>query len=121
MLAHAPQLAILVGHEPDLPRLMRAGGAGTICGVANTFPRLVAALLKPDVTKEDEDRMGAFVDVIFRFPFLPAFKAIRAAQMDDAAWRTLRSPLLALNEGDRARLLAAVASAGFPLTTETEQ
>src|SRR5438046_9592571 len=82
LLAHAPQLAILVGHEPDLPRLMRSGGAGTICGVANTFARLVAPLLKPDVTKEDEDRMGAFVDVIFRFPFLPAFKAIRAAQMN---------------------------------------
>jgi 4-hydroxy-tetrahydrodipicolinate synthase len=121
LLAQAPQLAILVGHEPDLPRLMRAGGAGTICGVANTFPRLVAPLLRPDVTKEDEDHMAAFVDVIFRFPFLPAFKAIRAAQMDDAAWRTLRPPLFALNEGDRARLFAALASAGFPLATESEQ
>ena len=35
----APQLSILVGHEPHLPRLLRAGGAGTICGVANVFPR----------------------------------------------------------------------------------
>jgi 4-hydroxy-tetrahydrodipicolinate synthase len=121
LLAQAPQLAILVGHEPDLPRLMRAGGAGTICGVANTFPRLVAPLLKPEVTKEDEDRLAAFVDVIFRFPFLPAFKAIRAAQMNDAAWRTLRPPLFAMNEGDRARLFAALASAGFPLATESEQ
>ena len=121
LLAHAPQLAILVGHEPDLPRLMRAGGAGTICGVANTFPRLVAALLQTDVTKEDENRLQAFVDVIFQFPFLPAFKAIRAAQMNDAAWRTLRPPLCALDEGDRARLFAALAAAGFPLATETEQ
>ncbi len=121
LLAQAPQLAILVGHEPDLPRLMRAGGAGTICGVANTFPRLVTPLLKPEVTKEDEDRLAAFVDVIFRFPFLPAFKAIRAAQINDAAWRTLRPPLFAMNEGDRARLFAALASAGFPLATESEQ
>jgi 4-hydroxy-tetrahydrodipicolinate synthase len=121
LLAQAPQLAILVGHEPDLPRLMRAGGAGTICGVANTFPRLVAPLLRPEVTKEDEDRMAAFVGVIFRFPFLPAFKAIRAAQMIDAAWRTLRPPLFAMDEGDRARLFAALAEAGFPLATETEQ
>src|SRR6266480_4593267 len=115
LLARVPQLAILVGHEPDLPRLMRAGGAGTICGVANTFPRLVAPLLKPGVTKEDEVRMAAFVDVIFRFPFLPAFKAIRAAQMNDAAWRTLRPPLFAMNERDRARLFAALAEAGFRL------
>jgi 4-hydroxy-tetrahydrodipicolinate synthase len=121
LLAQAPQLAILVGHEPDLPRLMRAGGAGTICGVANTFPRLVAPLLKPEVTKEDEVRLAAFVGVIFRFPFLPAFKAIRAAQMDDAAWRTLRPPLFAMNEGDRARLFAALASAGFLLAKESEQ
>jgi 4-hydroxy-tetrahydrodipicolinate synthase len=61
------------------------------------------------------------VDVIFRFPFLPAFKAIRAAQTDDAAWRTLRPPLFAMKEGDRARLFAALASAGFPLATESEQ
>ena len=45
----------------------------------------------------------------------------RAAQMNDAAWRTLRPPLFALNEGDRARLFAALAAAGFPLATETEQ
>ena len=121
LLARTPQLAILVGHEPDLPRSMRAGGAGTICGVANTFPRLVAPLLKPGVTKEDENRLKEFVDVIFRFPFLPAFKAIRAAQMNDAAWRTLRPPLFAMNEGDRARLFAALAAAGFPLATEAEQ
>jgi 4-hydroxy-tetrahydrodipicolinate synthase len=121
LLAQTPQLAILVGHEPDLPRLMHAGGSGTICGVANTFPRLVAPLLKPEVAKEDEDRLAAFIDVIFRFPFLPAFKAIRAAQMNDAAWRALRPPLFAMNEGDRARLFAALASAGFPLATESEQ
>ena len=41
------QLAILVGHEPHLPRLLRAGGSGTICGVANLYPDLVRALLCP--------------------------------------------------------------------------
>ena len=28
----------LVGHEPHLPRLLRGGGAGTICGIANVYP-----------------------------------------------------------------------------------
>ena len=73
------------------------------------------------MTSADEARIAAFIDVIFRFPFLPAFKAIRAAQTNDAAWRTLRPPLSALNEGDRARLFAALASAGFLLPKETEQ
>src|SRR6266513_4916806 len=121
LLAAVPQLAILVGHEPHLPQLMRAGGAGTICGIANVFPRLVAPLLKPNVTSADEERIAAFIDVIFRFPFLPAFKAIRAAQTNDAAWRTLRPPLFALNEGERARLFAALAAAGFSAGAEAQQ
>jgi len=121
LLAAVPQLAILVGHEPHLPRLMRAGGAGTICGIANLFPRLVAPLLTPEVADADQDRIAAFIDVIFRFPFLPAFKALRAAQTNDAAWRMLRPPLFALSESDRARLFAALSTAGFPTGMETEQ
>lgn len=121
LLAAVPQLAILVGHEPHLPELMRAGGSGTICGVANLFPRLVKPLLAPSVTKADEDRIAAFIEVVFRFPFLPAFKVIRAAQTNDAAWRTLRPPFFALNERDRARLLEALAAAGFAVGTEAEQ
>ena len=84
LLAKAPQLSILVGHEPHLPRLMRAGGAGTICGIANTFPGVVAPLLRPDVTARDEARIAALLEVLFRYPFIPAFKAIRAAQTNDA-------------------------------------
>ena len=56
-LPGSPQDILLVGHEPDLPRLMRAGGAGTICGIANTFPAVVRALLRPDVTDLDERRI----------------------------------------------------------------
>jgi 4-hydroxy-tetrahydrodipicolinate synthase len=105
-----------------VPRLaIRAGGAGTICGIANIFPRLVAPLLKPNAASSDEERIAAFIDAIFRFPFLPAFKALRAAQTNDAAWRTLRPPLFALNEADRARLFAALATAGFPIGMEAEQ
>ncbi|HEY4136919.1 MAG TPA: dihydrodipicolinate synthase family protein [Casimicrobiaceae bacterium] len=121
LLAAVPRLAILVGHEPHLPKLMRAGGAGTICGIANVLPHLVAPLLRPNAAPFDEARIAAFIDAIFRFPFLPAFKALRAAQTNDAAWRTLRPPLFALNEGDRARLFAALAAAGFPIGMEVEQ
>jgi 4-hydroxy-tetrahydrodipicolinate synthase len=121
LLARVPKLAILVGHEPDLPRLMRAGGAGTICGIANTFPAVVRALLRPDVTDLDERRIATLLDVIFRFPFLPAFKAIRAAQMNDAAWRTLRPPLFPLNEVDREALFTALREAGFGSASENPQ
>lgn len=114
LLARAPSLDILVGHEPHLPRLMRAGGAGTICGVANVYPGIVRALLARDVQPEDEARIQRFLDVLFRFPFLPAFKAIKSAQVDDAGWRTLRAPWTPLPDGAREDLLDALETAGFP-------
>ena len=113
LLEHVPQLSILVGHEPHLPRLMREGGAGTICGVANIFPGIVAALLKPTVTKSDEARIQEFIAIIFRYPFLAAFKAIRAAQTDDPSWDALRLPWLQLPATDRVRLLGELTDAGF--------
>jgi 4-hydroxy-tetrahydrodipicolinate synthase len=121
LLARVPQLSILVGTESHLPQLMRSGGAGTICGVANTFPEIVAPLLEPDVTPADERRIAAFVEVIFSFPFLPAFKAIKAAQTNDAAWRALRPPLFPLMEADRESLFAALSEAGFGVAKEHAQ
>lgn len=113
LLAHAPQLDILVGHEPHLPRLMRAGGAGTICGVANVFPGIVRALLAPDAAPSDEARIARFLDVLFRFPFLPAFKAIKAALSGDAGWRAVRTPWTMLPDRARDELLAALDHEGF--------
>jgi 4-hydroxy-tetrahydrodipicolinate synthase len=113
LLEHVPQLSILVGHEPHLPRLMREGGAGTICGVANTFPAIVAALLKSTVSKTDEARILEFIAIIFRYPFLAAFKAIRAAQTGDPSWNALRLPWLPLPETERVRLLAELTDARF--------
>src|SRR5262249_41232772 len=52
LLARVPQITVVIGHEPHLPKLMKAGGAGTICGVANAFPRIVQALLGPSPTRE---------------------------------------------------------------------
>jgi 4-hydroxy-tetrahydrodipicolinate synthase len=114
LLARVPQLAILVGHEPHLPQAIRAGGAGTICGVANTYPALVRALLSPNVTKADEERIATFIDISFRQPLLPAFKTIVAAQTGDASWYAMCPPHLPLDESQRRTLLAALAAAGLP-------
>jgi len=113
LLERAPQLSILVGHEPFLPRLMRAGGAGTICGVANVFPREVRALLRPGVTEADEARVAAFIDILFRYPFLPAFKAILAEQVADDGWRAVRVPQSELTELQRGALLEQLRAAGL--------
>jgi 4-hydroxy-tetrahydrodipicolinate synthase len=113
LLARVPQLAILVGHEPHLPRLLRAGGAGTICGVANVFPTLVRALLSPAVTPVDEQRVVTFIEIAFRQPFLAGFKAILAEQARNPAWRAVRAPLLPLSADARRTLLAALHDAGL--------
>jgi 4-hydroxy-tetrahydrodipicolinate synthase len=119
LLARAPQLSILVGHEPHLPQLLRDGGAGTICGVANVYPAMIAALLKPAVAAADEARIAAFLKVLFSYPFLSAFKAIRAAQTGDPGWNALRTPWMPLDEARHARLLAELADAGFLAPAET--
>ena len=113
LLARVPQLAIMVGHEPHLPRLMQAGGAGTICGVANVSPILVRALLSPDVTAADQQRIATLLQIAFRQPLLPAFKAIIAERMRDPGWLAVRPPLLPLEDAVRSGLLAAWRDAGF--------
>ena len=121
LLARVPQLAILVGHEPHLPRALRAGGAGTICGVANTYPGLVRALFSPTVSAEDEQRIATFIDIAFRQPFLPAFKSIVAARLSDPAWLALSPPFLPLDESQRRTLLATLEGAGLPATPDAGQ
>jgi 4-hydroxy-tetrahydrodipicolinate synthase len=117
LLAKAPQLDILVGHEPHLPRLMREGGAGTICGVANVYPEVVADLLAPGAGAAADARIAAFLDILFRHPFLPALKAIRAAQLGDDAWRALRPPWLTLPAAARDELATALEAARFAMRT----
>lgn len=113
LLARVPQLGIMVGHEPHLPQLMRAGGAGTICGVANLFPGLVRALMTPAVTSVDEARVATFIEIAFRQPFLAGFKAMLAERLHDPVWRAVRPPLVALDETVRRTLLMTLRDAGL--------
>ena len=111
LLSRVPQLGIMVGHEPHIPRLLKAGGVGTICGVANLYPSLVRALLEPTVGTEDETRIATFLDIAFRQPLLPGFKSLLADLTDDAAWLAVRAPLLPLAAGARETLRQAVRTA----------
>lgn len=93
----APDLAITVGNEADIARAIAAGGAGTICGMANVVPELVKAMVDG---KDVEARMQAAIDVVVKTPSLVAtLKAILAAQTGDAGWLRVRPPLRALSDG----------------------
>jgi 4-hydroxy-tetrahydrodipicolinate synthase len=113
VLARCPQLAVMVGHEPHLPRLMRAGGVGTICGVANLRADLVRALLGATVTTEAEAAIDAFVRVAFSQPLMAGFKSMLADRYDDPGWRAVRPPLVALDDTQRRQLRATLLQAGL--------
>lgn len=95
--AAAPDLAITVGNETDIARAIAAGGAGTICGMANIAPELVKAMIDG---KDVEPRMQAAAEIVLKTPsFLATLKAIIAAQTGDPAWLRVRPPLRALSDG----------------------
>ncbi|WP_314949012.1 dihydrodipicolinate synthase family protein [Bradyrhizobium cosmicum] len=95
--AASPELAITVGNETDITRAIAAGGAGTICGMANIAPELVKAMIHG---KDVEARMQAAVDIVVKTPsFLATLKAILAAQTSDTNWLRVRPPLRALSDG----------------------
>ena len=95
--AAAPELAITVGNEADIARAMAAGGAGTICGMANAVPELVKGMVEG---KSVEARMQAAIDIVLKTAsFTATLKAILAAQTGDAAWQRVRPPLRASSDG----------------------
>jgi 4-hydroxy-tetrahydrodipicolinate synthase len=111
MLKLSPELAIMVGHEPFIPRLLKAGGVGTICGVANVRPDLIRRL-HDSAGKPDEAALVEAVTKVCKLvtdvPFVPAIKALIAEQAGDRRWLNVRAPLVAASEAERKRLVTAV-------------
>ncbi|HWK45474.1 MAG TPA: dihydrodipicolinate synthase family protein [Stellaceae bacterium] len=119
LIERFPDISILLGAEHHLPRAVAAGGAGTICGLANIAPRLIRRLY--DATDPDEldslvDRTEKLVELVTALPFTPAVKGIMAARSGNAAWQRVRAPLTSLTNYAARQLAASVA----PLIDETD-
>ena len=115
LLSRFGDLAIFVGFEPHLPAALAAGGAGTICGIANLFPRLLRRLYDNALTADHHDdlkRVEAFIAALERYPLFAAFKALQAELANDDGWAALRPPLVALDSEARRAWLADVAASG---------
>ncbi len=115
LLSRFRELAIFVGFEPHLPAALVAGGAGTICGIANLFPRLLRRLYDNALTADYHDdlkRVESFIAALERYPLFAAFKALQAELADDDGWAALRPPLIALDSEARRAWLADVAASG---------
>jgi 4-hydroxy-tetrahydrodipicolinate synthase len=116
LVAALPQLSIFVGHEPHLPALRRLGGAGTICGIANLYPRLMRRLYDQSLDSKPGAELPLIEGVIAaltRFPIFGALKSLQAELSGDGSWRALRAPLLPLSTADAHALNQAVAAAGI--------
>ncbi len=100
LLAEHRDLAILVGHEGQLARAVRLGACGSISGMANLAPKLVARL----VAGEDEPAIDEALRRILALPVIPAIKAALAALSGDERWRAVKPPLTAI-DSDRGRAM----------------
>jgi 4-hydroxy-tetrahydrodipicolinate synthase len=116
LLARFPELAVFVGHEPHLPAALAAGGAGTICGVANLYPRLVRRLhdgARGGNFAADLARVEGFIETLANVPLFATFKALLATLYADPQWGAVRAPLVALDPDALRSWMVKVAATGI--------
>lgn len=106
-LKELSDLQILVGDERHLANAVKNGGSGSICGLANVTPDLLRPLANEG---KDDQRIHAMVDAILGYSFMPAIKALIAAQLGDPAWRIMRAPLDPLSEADAVTLAGKISA-----------
>lgn len=96
-----PQLSIFVGSEPHIAPVMRAGGSGSVNGMANVAPHLLRRIISnpQNVSKADEQLvldLLRLMTVLPGMPFVSAYKVGLAEQMGDDVWLNVRAPLTKL-------------------------
>ena len=100
---------VFAGSETFLLRNMRNGGKGCISATANVHPGPIARLYDtwraPDADAQ-QARLDEIRSVFQKFPMIPALKAAIAHYGSDAAWGTVRPPLVDL-PAEQAKALVA--------------
>jgi 4-hydroxy-tetrahydrodipicolinate synthase len=112
-----PQLSILVGAELQVAPVMQAGGAGTICGLANLAPRLMQRVVAAPVKVSPEDQQAmqhvlAVLGVLPDLPFVPVYKTMLAEQCGSDAWLRVRAPLCRLEPAEETAVRQACRELG---------
>lgn len=109
LISSFPGMTIFAGSERFLLDTLRHGGAGCITASGNYDPagiRLVYEVWQRNDPGADatQRRITAVRDTLEQFNMIPALKALCARRYGDAAWTTVRPPLTALTESERAVL-----------------
>ena len=109
---------VFPGAETFLLQGMRNGGAGCISATANTNPGPIARLFET-WQAADADTQQARLDEIrttfAKYPMIPALKAAIAHYGGDAAWATVRPPLVELTPEQNRGLIADLDARGFTM------
>ena len=102
--AAAPDVAVTIGNEADIGRALAEGGAGTICGMSNMVPDLVAAMFT------DSNAAVAMRTAVglMQGPFVSTLKAAMADLTGEPAWARVRPPLQPGSAADGKRVAAGL-------------
>jgi 4-hydroxy-tetrahydrodipicolinate synthase len=108
-----PQLAVFTGDDRVMPSLLANGGAGLIGGLPNLFACDLKALYDDPQNAALLDKQAARIAAVDAYGSLVALKAALAHYTGDEAFARTMPPLLPLDAGDRARLVAGFEETGF--------
>jgi len=97
------KLPVLTGDERLLHRAVAIGGAGSICGMANLYPKRMLRIFE---TGTEDPALTAEVNFVVSNPVMPMIKALMAKATSNPEWERLRAPLMPL---DSATLMTAKA------------
>ncbi len=109
---------VFAGSEKFLLRNMQHGGAGCISATANMNPaaidRLYAAWQSSDAA-DFQKGLDAVRSIVEKYPMIPAVKAIVACCSNDADWKTVRPPLIALGDEQQRSLMEELETLNFEM------
>lgn len=109
LIRNHPGLKVYVGAEDTIGRARAAGGAGSICGLANIAPEQVRVCFDSERDR-DAGVLTELLKAVDGRPFVPLLKAWLAACQGSDGWRRVRAPLVAIGADATAALPRALLS-----------
>ena len=106
LLRFAPDLSVISGAEPLLPRLLAAGGCGVISGLSNLVPSAMRRLYDDPTDESFQAGIEIAVDAIIQRPIVPALRSIMGILHGSPSWRIPRPPLVELDSAAESNLFA---------------
>jgi 4-hydroxy-tetrahydrodipicolinate synthase len=109
---------VFAGSETFLLANLRHGGKGCISATANVNPAAIHALYahwRDADADARQQRLDAVRATFQKRPMIAAMKAAIAHWSGDAAWKTVRPPLVDLADSESAALVADLQAVGFAM------